>query len=207
MKNSRFIAATLYVALSLSPFAAEPKPIFADPLTAKPGEGWSWIRENPKTWRASSNGLEIRVEPGAANNVRNALVRPAPDRAKGQYALEVTVTFTAPPTQQYEQAGLTWYQGDRPVFKLVHELIDGKTFIIPGRKPTDTKVMQLRLEVTADKYTALYRPDAQGDFQAAATGELKPGADEKISLQCYNGPADAEHWMRFTNFRILELGE
>ncbi len=187
--------------------AADAEVLFEDPLKGKLGSGWQWLRENPKTWRHSEKGLEIRVEPGVAANVKNALVRKAPDRSTGKYAIEVTVEFTAPPAQQYEQAGLTWYQGEKPVFKLVHEFIDGQTYIIPGKKATDNRRMQLRLVVTRDEYVAQYRPDARGEFQTAATGKLAAGTDEKISIQCYNGAPDKEHWMRFSDFKVLKLPE
>src|SRR5947207_308819 len=131
---------------------AEPEVIFVDRLQGSLGNGWEWLRENPKAWRHSDQGLEIRVEPGLATTVKNALVRKAPARSKGKYAVEVTVEFRSPPSQQYEQAGITWYQGDRAVFKLVHEFIDGKTYVIPGKKPTDTRRLQLRLVVTRDSY-------------------------------------------------------
>ena len=123
------------------------------------------------------------------------------------YAVEVIVESTAPPTHQYEQAGVTWYQGNKPVFKLVHEFIDGKTYVIPGKKPTETRRLQLRLIVSKDQYVAQYRADGKGEFQTAASGKLAAGMDEKISIQCYQGPADAEHWFRFSDFRILELPE
>jgi hypothetical protein len=186
---------------------AEPKVVFEDPLKKKLGEGWEWLRENPQAWRHSDQGLEIRVEPGLADTVRNALVRPAPDRSRGRYAVEVTVELTAAPTHQYEQAGITWYQGSKPALKLVHEFIDGQTYVIPGKKPTETRLVQLRLVVTKDEYVAQFRPDAKGEFQTAGSGKLPAGADEKVSIQCYQGPNDEEHWMRFSDFRIVELPE
>jgi hypothetical protein len=197
----------LCVLLCSGAVAADPRVLFEDPLRGKLGKDWVWLRENPPAWRHSPKGLEIRVEPGLAATVKNALVRPAPDRSKGKYAIEVTMESTAAPTHQYEQGGLTWYQGDKPVFKLVHELIDGKTYVIPGKKPTETRLVQLRLIVTKDQYEAQYRPDAKGEFQTAASGKLPPGADEKISIQCYQGPPDAEHWIRFSDFRIVEMPE
>jgi len=197
----------LFVLLVARPPArgAEPEVVLEDALKGKLGAGWEWLRENPKTWRHSDKGLEVRVEPGLADTVKNALLRQAPDRSRGKYAIEVTVELTSPPAQQYEQAGLTWYQGGKPVFKLVHEFIDGKTYVIPGKKPTDPRLMQLRLVVSKDEYVAQYRPGAKGEFQTAASGKLAPGKDEKVSLQCYNGPPAAEHWMRFSDFRIVRL--
>jgi hypothetical protein len=187
--------------------AADPEIVFRDPLKDKLGEDWHWLREHPDFWRNSAQGLEIHVEPGLANTVKNALVRIAPDRGHGKYAIDVTVETLSPPIQQYEQGGITWYQGDKPVFKLVHEHIDGKTYIIPGKKPTETRRMQLRLIVTKEEYVAQFRPDAAGEFQTAASGKLPPGAGEKVSIQCYNGPPGATHWIRFSDFAITKLPE
>jgi hypothetical protein len=195
----------LSVVLALPLLAANPEVIFEDPLKGKLGDGWEWLRENPNAWRIGERGLEIRVEPGLAGTVKNALLRKAIDRAHGTYAVELTIEFTAPPTQQYEQAGITWYQDGKPVFKLVHEFIDGKLYIIPGKKPAPSMRVQLRLIVSADKFVAQFRPDAKGEFETAAEGKLAPGKDEQISIQCYNGPANVEHWMRFSDFRIVRV--
>jgi hypothetical protein len=151
--------------------------------------------------------LEIRVRPGDANTVRNALVRLAPDRRQGRFAIEVTVTNQQPPKQQYEQAGITWYTSGKPVFKLVKELVDGQLMIIPGRKPMTNDSVQLRLVVTADSWTAQFRPGGQGEFQTAETGKLPPPGDDRVSLQCYHGPTEAEHWIRFDDFRIQKLAD
>ncbi len=206
MRRLFWVVAGLVV-LAGSLQAAEPRVVFEERFDGKRGEGWSWLREDPKTWRIQDGALEIRVEPGVAPTVKNALVRKAPDRGKGKYAIEVTITFTAEPTKQYEQGGITWYREGKPVFKLVHELIEGKTYIIPGKIPTTTKTMQLRLVIDAERFTAQFRPDGKGDFQTAAQGPLPAGREEQVSIQCYNGPSDAEHWIRFDDFRVLELGE
>jgi hypothetical protein len=187
--------------------AAQGKVALEDRFDGKLGEGWTWLREDSKTWRIQNNALEIRVEPGVNMTVKNALVRPAPDRAKGKFAVEVTVTNTVKPTNQFEQAGITWYKDGKPVFKLVKELVSDKLLIVPGGKPMDAETVQLRLVVTADSWTAQYRPDAKGEFETAATGKLPPPGKDEVSIQCYNGPADAEHWIRFDDFRILELAE
>jgi len=179
--------------------------VFEDHFKGKLKEGWSWLREDPAAWRIRDDALEIRVQPGVAHNVKNALVRPAPDRSKGTYAIEVTVTNHTRPTRQYEQAGLTWYHGGKPVFKLVKELVDGGLLIVPGHKPMASQTVQLRLIATADSYRAQYRPDAKGEFQTAATGKLPAPGNDQISIQCYNGPPDAEHWIRFDDFRVLGL--
>src|SRR5688500_6974454 len=95
--------------------AAEPKVVFTDPLKGRLGEGWSWLREDRAAHRMTDAALEIRIQPGDANTVKNALLRPAPDRSKGKYAVEVTVSSLAKPVQQWEQAGITWYVDGKPV--------------------------------------------------------------------------------------------
>lgn len=187
--------------------AAEPGVLFEDTFDGKLGDGWTWLRENPDAWRIRDGGLEIRVEPGKAHDVKNALVRQSPDRAATKFAVEVTITFTAEPTQQYEQGGITWYHQEKPVFKLVHEHIDGDEWIIPGRKPAPGKTVRLRLVVDGRGWTAQYREGDEGEFQTAASGQLPPPGDDQVSLQCYNGPPDAEHWIRFDDFRIVKLSE
>ena len=179
--------------------------LFEERFDGKLDEGWSWLRENSSAWRIREGALEIRVEPGAARTVKNALVRRAPDRSNGKFAIDVTVTNTTKPTQQYEQAGITWYNDGKPVFKLVKELVDGKLIIIPGRKPMISKTVQLRLIVTSGNFVAQFRPNAEGEFQTAATGKLPAPRNDQVSIQCYNGPANAEHWIRFDDFRISKL--
>jgi hypothetical protein len=181
--------------------------IFEDSFEGKLDKGWSWLRENPKTWRIRDGGLEICGEPGAAHNVKNALVRKAPDRSKGKFAVDVTVTNHTVPTQQYEQAGITWYNNGKPVFKLVKERVDGQLMIIPGRKPMSSKSVQLRLIVDKDSFVAQFRPDGKGEFQTAAEGKLPPPLNDQVSIQCYHGPKDAEHWIRFDDVHISKLPE
>ncbi|NIL97097.1 MAG: hypothetical protein GTO62_08160 [Planctomycetales bacterium] len=185
--------------------AADPDLLYEDTFDERLGEGWTWLREHPEDWRIENGGLEIRVRPGKAPTVQNALVRKAPDRSRTRYAVEVTVTFLTAPTQQYEQAGITWYHQQKPVGKLVHEHIDGQEWIIPGRKPAPQRTVQLRLVVRGRHWTAQFRPDLEAEFQTAGSGRLPPPGDDQISIQCYDGPAEAEHWIRFDDFRIVKL--
>ena len=196
-------AALLFIGISAS--APEPKVVFQDRFDGKLDKGWTWLREDPKTWRITKEALEIRVEPGVAETVKNVLVRPAPDRKKGKFAIEVTVANAVLPTHQFEQAGITWYRDGKPVFKIVKEFIDGKLYIIPGKIPMESEKVQLRLIVTAGSFEAQFRPDGKGEFKTAATGKLPSPEKDQVSIQCYQGPADAEHWIRFDDFRILEL--
>jgi len=181
--------------------------LFQDSFAGTIDSDWTWLREDPSCWRSTEDALEIRVEPGVAGTVKNALLRPAPDRRVSSYAIDVTVTNLALPIQQYEQAGITWYVDEKPVFKIVKELIDGELFIIPGRAPMDRVTVELRVIVTVDSFTAQFRPDGETEFQTAATGELAAPGEDQVSIQCYNGPPEAEHWIQFRNFKITKLSD
>ena len=101
MRRPCFAIVLLAVAPAVAA-AAEPGIVFEDRFEGMLGEGWQWLREDPAAWRISEGALEIRIEPGLAHTVKNALVRPAPDRTKGAYAIEVTVTSMTAPTNQFE---------------------------------------------------------------------------------------------------------
>lgn len=206
------------VLTSTAGLAAEPQAVFSDSFQAKLGPGWSWLREHPQYWRLASEGLEIRVEPGTAGNSRNALLREAPDRSQGKYAFEVTVTNTVPATNQFEQAGITWYVAGKPAVKIVKELVNGQPCLIlggpkaapgkqggPRRAVVPDKTARLRLTVGPDEFEGAYQVNAQGEFQALGSGVLPPADKDQVSLQCYQGAADAEHWFRFQDFRILRV--
>jgi hypothetical protein len=196
---------TTVVVLSAALRADEPQVVFEDRFQGKLAEGWTWLREDPQAWRLKDGGLEIRVQAGKAATVKNALVRAIPDRSQGMLLFEVTVSNLSKPIQQYEQAGLTWYHNGRPIFKLVKELVDGKVMIVPGKIAIADEPVTLRITVEGKRYTAQYRLRGETQWRTAFTGKLSAagkGKDE-ISLQCYDGPPNAQHWMRFTDFRIL----
>jgi hypothetical protein len=181
--------------------------VYSDDFTPPLSSSWSWLRENPDLWRIDNDGLEICVQPGLADTVINALLQDAPDRRKARYAIEVTVFNHTRPSEQYEQAGITWYVDGKPVFKLVKERIDGDLYIIPGKCPMPTQSVRLRLIVSVDSWEAQYRPEGASDFETAATGELPAPGRDQVSLQCYNGPEDSDHWIRFADFQITELSQ
>jgi hypothetical protein len=183
--------------------------VFEDRFQGKLADGWTWLREDPQAWRLRDGGLEIRIQPGKAATVKNALVRRIPERGRGAWAFEVAVTSLSQPIQQYEQGGLTWYHDGKPVFKLVKELVDDKVVIVPGKIPMPSRSVRLRLIVHGDRYTAQFRPEGGDTWRTAASGQLPPAGrgEDQISLQCYDGPPNAEHWIRFSDFRILELPE
>ena len=192
--------------------------VFQDDFKGKLEESWSWVREDRKGWRVTEHGLEVRVQPGnmwgAGNNAKNLLVRTAPAPSKGE--LEISVSITNQPTAQYEQVDLVWYCDDSHMVKLGQELVDGQLSIVMGREEADrTRTIaiiplksfsvRLRFLVSHHRIRGQFRaPDDQA-WQEAGECDLPMHGTPKLSLQCYQGPADAAHWARLTEFRIRRL--
>ena len=192
--------------------------IFQDDFKGRPGEGWSWVREHREAWRASTNGLEVRIEPGnmwgPQNDAKNVLVRLAPEITN--HEVEVNVTFKNNPEHQYEQCDLVWYLDDSNMVKLGQELVDGKLSVVMGREENDkTKTvkivpiqfaeLELRLLVNSSGVRGAFRK--AGDPGWREVGEcalpVSPGKRPRISLQFYQGEEKLENWARATGFRVF----
>ena len=190
---------------------------FAENFHARLAPEWHWEREHPEAWRLTSKGLEIRIEPGnmwgSQNDARNVLIHPAPNPAEGRIEISVLVENT--PTNQYEQVDLTWFYDDSNMVKIGEELVDGKLSIVMGREekdrtrtitivPIDFTTVHLKLVVSGNQIEGFFRSSAENQWRKAGQCDLpvhdsKPG---QISLQCYQGRADVEHWARITDFQI-----
>jgi len=191
--------------------------LFQDDFKGRLGEGWSWVREHRQAWRTSSSGLEVRIEPGnmwgKANDAKNVLLRPVPETARG--GVEIVVTLENRPTSQFEQVDLVWYYDDSNMVKLGQELVDGKLNIVMGREendrtrtvkivPLDATKVQLRFQVKGNLIRGRFRPTGTNEWQPVGECDLPatPNGKPHISLQFYQGPADAEHWARISEFQI-----
>jgi regulation of enolase protein 1 (concanavalin A-like superfamily) len=194
--------------------------LFKDDFKEKLGPGWSWLRENPKAWRATGHGLEVLIEPGnmwgPQNNASNVLLRAAPDPAAGELAISVTVENK--PSSQYEQVDLVWYYDDGHMVKLGQELVDGKLSVVMGREeqdrtrtiaivPLDSNTVQLQLVVKGKQIRGRFRTAAAKEWREAGECDLPAPAAAKprLSLQFYQGPPDAEHWARATDFLVRRI--
>jgi regulation of enolase protein 1 (concanavalin A-like superfamily) len=194
--------------------------LFTDDFNGKLGDGWSWIREHRDFWRESERGLEVRVEPGnewgLANDAKNILVHPAPDATTSE--VDVSVVFDSHPTNQYEQADLVWFYDESDMVKIGREMVDGKPSIVMGREEHDkartviiiplvADSVQLRLAVKGNHIEGLYRESDDADWARAGECDLpKSGkVPAKVSLQFYNGPKDAQHWVRVTKFQVSKI--
>ncbi len=207
---------TLTVTLFAGPIYAQ-EVVFQDDFKGKLGEGWSWMREHREAWRATEQGLEVRIEPGnmwgPQNNARNVLVRPVSQALSKE--VQVAVTVENRPSNQYEQVDLVWYYDDSNMVKLGQELVDGKLSVVMGREekdqcrtvaiiPLESPSVRLRLVVKGDDIRGQFRTPAAKDWQEVGHCTL-PGqssAKPRVSLQFYQGAKETEHWARVTAFEI-----
>jgi regulation of enolase protein 1 (concanavalin A-like superfamily) len=193
--------------------------LFQDDFNGKLGEGWTWVREHREAWRATSQGLEVRVEPGnmwgGQNNARNLLVRPAP--AAGQSEIEAAVTIENKPGNQYEQVNLVWYYDDSHMVKLGQELVDGKLSIVMGREEKDqcrtiaiiplaSDKVRVRLFAKGDQLRGQFQTPGAAEWREVGSCTMPAPANvaPKLSLHFYQGPGDVEHWARVTEFRVVK---
>src|SRR5207302_4614272 len=156
--------------------------VFQDDFKGKLQEGWLWLREDSKAWRVTEQGLEVRLQPGnlwgPANDAKNVLVRAAPDAAKGE--VEISVTVSNRPSGQYEQVDLVWYYDDSNMVKLGQELVDGKLSIVMGREENDkTKTVAIvPLISTSVRLRFFVKGDhIQGEFRAADANEWQTAGE------------------------------
>ena len=212
------VVGPLALGLHLQAQAAEV--LFQDEFKGSLDGGWSWVREHRQAWRVMDRGLEVRIEPGnmwgPSNDAKNVLVRPAPDRFQ---EIEVSVTVENRPTEQYEQVDLVWYYDDSHMVKIGLELVDEKLSIVMGREqadrtrtikivPTDSFSVRLGFRVKGNRIRGRFLPTDSKDWQEVGECDLPAleGVKPKISLQFYQGPANAERWARVTEFRIQKTG-
>jgi regulation of enolase protein 1 (concanavalin A-like superfamily) len=198
--------------------------LFEDQFKNKLGKGWSWIRENPQTWRVTNDGLEVRIEPGnmwgGQNNAKNLLTRPVPQ--PGSSALEISVRIENKPTHQYEQVDLVWFYNDSHMIKLGQELVDGKLSVVMGREendktrtisitPLDSHVVYLRIIAKENRVRGQFRTPQTSEWRDVGECDMplplgnppSIAIPPRVCLQFYQGPEKEEHWAKVTDFRIV----
>ena len=186
---------------------AQERTIFEEPFDEKLKDGWSWLREVPGDWRLGDKALEIKMEPmPEGNRVRNILYRNPPKKEEGPFTVSVEVDVLQPYSNQYQQAGLYWMQGNELRHKFVMEMIDGELYVFPGKLPIESEHVVLRWRVDDTKIIAEYQPKATGEFRKAYEFTLPSRNDEtdRIALQCWHGPANTESWTKFMNFKFTK---
>ena len=202
----------------------KPKVLFDEKFTSPLSAGWHWIREDSKSWKVENGKLLLRSVPGGPpgyvadenNGVRNILLRKAPVTSKG-LILEVFVENQ--PELLYEHAALYLYydpdkyigvlkewMGDEQMLRMIRKKSDSDR-IFAGEKTYAAEGVWIRFVVKGDKATAYYRQTDKEDWRKMAQVDLPSKGELKVGFNAGGGPENAERWVRFSHFRILEQDE
>ncbi|MDD3586871.1 MAG: hypothetical protein PHQ75_06775 [Thermoguttaceae bacterium] len=204
MKTSMFVVLLLLLAGTFRIGAQEI--LFEDRFEGGVKPGWTWLRGNSASVRYNK-GLEIRNEAAPEDQASNVLCRRADFLGRGSIRIETSVLQSTVPTRQYQQCGIFWRRSGAVVFKLVHELVDGKMYIFPGKVPVDSNNVRLRMTISGPDVVAEFCVEGEGTFRRVYEGRLDAQGTDEVCLQCNGGPADSEHWVLFHTFSVTRTDD
>ncbi len=211
------LAVLLMSAMGALVAAEKDKVLFTEKFDGKLGDGWSWVREDAKGWRIDKGTLVIRTSSGSLwlkhNDTTNLLVRTPPQVKDGGLAIEVFVENE--PSNAFEHAGLVWYYdddnyvilvkekvGDKQLVQLVSET-EGKPKVGFAEKAYPGKTVWFRMEVAGGKARGLFRATEKDEWQTLGQCDLPVKGKAQVGLLTGYAAKDAEHFSRFSGFRIL----
>jgi regulation of enolase protein 1 (concanavalin A-like superfamily) len=199
------------------PVKAEERPLFQENFAGKLSGGWTWIDEQPGTWRLIDDSLELKVVQvgdglwaGGRTHPNLLLCDPA---TKGDFAVEVFLESN--PTGHYEHAGVLLY-GDGDNFVALNKEMLEKPEIalvaetaakpVTRQTPYEHEAVYLRLVVTGKKVTGQYRHYDSDAWASVGELDLPPaGGPYKVGVYAGRPPKDADHRVRFSQFRIVPV--
>jgi len=203
---------------ALALVGAQEKVLVEEKFSGKPGEGWTWTREDAAAWKVEGGALKIKAEPGKiwykTKTAKNFLVRksPAAGTAEAPVSAEVTVDFA--PEANAEQAGLYLHFDDGNFVKIIHEHVKGKTHVVVVREqknfpdpqpPKEEAAKSLRLRLTWAGARVVGSYKAGGDWVSVGEVETPAGVTGGgFALTAHGAPPEADRWAKFTEFRIVQ---
>lgn len=215
----------LPTATNLPPTATiEPSPtpdplIFKDEFEGELGEGWSWTKENKKTWSLTNEPgwLEIVARPGYVGDgtLENLLLRPIPE---GNFEIETKLNFK--PVGDYQIAGLLIYESSANFLQYGRAFCDAVgfcandgfyiDFITDGNpdgqnlatSAENSEIAYLRLRREGNRYTAYASQDGQvWKLIGEKIGDMNPKFIGLIAGQAWSSPQTAQ----FDYFLVNQL--
>jgi len=164
----------------------------------------------------------LRSQPGGPpgyvddkDDVRNFLLRKAPITSK---VLIIEFFVENRPELLYEHAALYWYyddddyvgllkewMGDEVKLRLMRKKDSESTFV--GEPTYAAEGVWFRLVIKGDKATGYYRQTEKEEWQKMGEVDLPSKVGPQVGFNVGGGPENAERWVRFSNFRILEQDE
>lgn len=204
-------------ALALLAFLPQDKPLFEEKFAGKLSDGWTWVREDAAGWKVEAGALRIKAQPGKiwykTKTAKNLLVRKSPAVGTAEAPVSAEVTVESAPEANAEQCGLYLYFDDANFVKILREHVKGKTNIVLVReqknipepvppKEESASPVRLRLTWSGSKVAGSYK--SGGDWVQVGEVEAPAAAGAaSFGLASHGGPADADRWAKFTDFRIL----
>lgn len=194
--------------------SAEETPLFVEKFTGKLSAGWTWIDEVPGSWQLADEALELKVLPvgeglwAEGRKHPNLLVREP--GTKGDFAIEVQIK--SQPTSQFEHAGLLLFADGDNYVVLNKEMFDKPEVVMVAEKdakpthrgkPYEHEEICLRLAVAGKKVTGQYRHYDSDAWQTLGELELPVPGPYKVGVFAGRPPKDADHRVRFSQFRIV----
>ncbi len=192
------------------------KILFEERFTDKLGEEWSWIREDARAWRIDEGALVLRTLPGYLhaqyNDSKNILLRALP---KTEHSLAIEVHVESEPKVQFEHAGVVWYVDDDNYVSLFQEFLGARVELQmvteKEGKPRfavaqyGAKGVWMRLVISAGTIASQYRSSDTEPWRDVGQFEIPAQVPARVGVMAGGAPREAERYVRFRAFRILEL--
>ena len=217
-------AVALFVLGIASPTFAEDV-LFADYFKNGLSEKWEVVGLHKKDYRVRDGGLEMRVQPGKLSDKGPMFKVVLPFTAADTVIVSVRVTLLNPLTVENEFAGVHLLTNGSREFSAKKQRIDGKTVFAPGKyqfigkpgergdpeKYTITYANESDqagpLRIIVDRGNALFQvgPSLDDKYQNFFHSAIGQKATSRGScLTAAGAPDKAEHWVRFTEFRVVK---
>ena len=218
LRCALFACGWLFFGVSLP--AAE-RTLFEEKFSGQLLPGWSWIDEQRDSWQLDNGNLELKVvavPDGLWSGGRkhpNLLLRDL--GAQGDFAVEVQLQSR--PTANLEHAGIViYFDGDnyiainkevmggdlgKPAAKAEIVMVSEKAAKPAIReKAYEHEEVGLRLSVVGKKVISQYRHYDSDQWQTLGELDVPMQGPCKVGLLAGRPPKDADHWARFSHFRI-----
>lgn len=221
---ARIIPSTAVAAWLLwSPLCPAGNVLFEDDFEAGLSSKWQAVGLDQEDYRIRDGALELRVQPGKPTRDTPMLKVILPFTSSGTVVASVDVTILDRFTEPAEFAGL-FLTAERGVeFGGKKQRIDGHLVFSPGKVqfigkageegnpakytrkywPADKAAGPLRIIVRNHYAHFQVGPSTEGKYLNLFHSAIRKNEKQRgFSLVAAGGPEDAEHWVRFDNFRV-----
>ncbi|VTR94172.1 Uncharacterized protein OS=Planctomyces brasiliensis (strain ATCC 49424 / DSM 5305 / JCM 21570 / NBRC 103401 / IFAM 1448) GN=Plabr_1214 PE=4 SV=1 [Gemmata massiliana] len=199
--------------------------IFEDAFKDGPSKKWEPVGLDKKDYRVKDGGLEMRVQNGPAKKGMPVLKVILPFKTTDTVIVSVKVTPLDEFTADGEFAGVDLWTDGSPEFAAKKERVKGKLVFAPGKyvfkgkkgEEGDVEKYEVKytevtkdagdLRITVDRGTAFFSvgPSPKGEYTGFFHSALQRDVKEcGFCLTAAGAPEKANHWVRFTDFKVVK---